>query len=100
MSSRTSKVLVSFFCFLILSVPLVAQQDFGSINGTAMDSSGASVSQALVKVRNPATNLVQTALSKNDGSFNIVSLPIGTYEVTFSKDGFQTELHSSIFVKA
>ena len=76
-----------------------AQQTLGSINGTVTDSSGGVISGASVKARNIGTNLEQTAKSKSDGSFSIADLPIGTYEVSFSKDGFKTEVHSQIFVQ-
>ncbi len=40
-----------------------------------------------------------TAQSKGDGSFSIADLPIGTYAVTFSKDGFQTANYPQINVQ-
>jgi hypothetical protein len=84
--------------FLFVS-PSHAQQTLGSINGTVKDSSGGVVSKVAVKVRNLATNLTQSASSKDDGSYSIADLPIGTYEVSFSKDGFKTEVHSQIVVQ-
>jgi len=76
-----------------------AQQTLGSINGTVTDSSSAVVQNATVKIHNAATGLEQTATTKSDGSFSVVDLPIGTYSVTFSKDGFKTEVHSQILVQ-
>src|SRR5713226_1067575 len=85
--------------FLLLASSSRAQQTLGSINGTVTDSSGGVISGASVRARNIGTNLEQTARSKSDGSFSIVDLPIGTYEVSFSKDGFKTEVHSQIIVQ-
>jgi hypothetical protein len=76
-----------------------AQQTLGSINGTVADESGALVQGAAVSVRNVGTNLTVTAQTKDDGSFSVIDLPIGTYEVTFSKDGFEKEVHSQIVVQ-
>jgi Carboxypeptidase regulatory-like domain/TonB dependent receptor len=84
----------------LLGARLEAQQTLGSINGTVTDSSGAVVQSADVKARNIGTGLEQTTKTKPDGSFNIVDLPIGTYEVTFSRDGFKKEVHSQILVQA
>src|SRR5713226_5651488 len=84
---------------LLLASSSRAQQTLGSINGTVTDSSGGVISGASVRARNIGTNLEQTARSKSDGSFSIVDLPIGTYEVSFSKDGFKTEVHSQIIVQ-
>ncbi|HLK03068.1 MAG TPA: TonB-dependent receptor [Candidatus Acidoferrum sp.] len=86
-------------CFGLGSTSAFPQQSLGAINGTVKDSSGGVVSGASVKIRNVATNLEQNARSKSDGSYRFVDLPIGTYVVTISKDGFQTEEHSQILVR-
>ena len=52
-----------------------------------------------IKARNTATNLEVTAESKGDGSFSIAGLPIGTYEVTFSKQGFKQASYPQILVQ-
>ena len=77
----------------------LSQQTLGSMNGTVSDSSGAVVQGAIIKARAVATNLEITATSKSDGSFSIADLPIGTYEVTFIKDGFETDVHPQILVQ-
>ena len=77
----------------------LAQQTLGAINGTVTDSSGAVVPNVNVKARAVATNLELTAASKSDGSFSISDLPIGNYEVTFSKEGFQTAAYPQIVVQ-
>jgi hypothetical protein len=84
---------------VLLSVPAHAQQTLGAINGTVSDQTGAVVQKAAVKIRNIATNLEVTAATKDDGSFAVVDLPIGTYEVTFTKDGFKKEVYSQILVQ-
>src|SRR5690349_4584700 len=90
----------SLVLFCLLGLPVRAQQTLGSINGTVTDSSGAVVQSADVKARNLGTGLEQTTKTKPDGSFNIVDLPIGTYEVTFSREGFRKEVHSQILVQS
>jgi Carboxypeptidase regulatory-like domain len=98
-----SKSLRSLFvCALSLAFLMQiasAQQTLGSINGAVADSSGAVVPGVNVKVRAIATNLEVTAQSKNDGSFSISDLPIGTYEVRFAKDGFETAVYPQIIVQ-
>jgi hypothetical protein len=74
--------------FVLLLSPFISpahgQQTLGSINGTVIDSSGAVVQNATVKIQNAATGLEQTVKTRADGSFSVVDLPIGTYSVTFS----------------
>jgi Carboxypeptidase regulatory-like domain len=86
--------------FLALSSQIAtAQQTQGSINGTVTDPSGAAIVGASVVIRNVETNLIVTAQTKSDGSFNVADLPIGNYEVTFSKNGFEQEVHSQILIQ-
>src|SRR5258707_8680010 len=84
------------FLALILTagLPIRAQQIFGSITGTVKDSSGAVVGDAVVTARNPGTNLSVSARSQSTGSYSISNLPAGTYELTFSKDGFASQRHT------
>ncbi|MGO9085250.1 MAG: TonB-dependent receptor [Candidatus Sulfotelmatobacter sp.] len=77
----------------------LGQETLGSMNGAVTDSSGAVVQGAGIKARALATNLEVKAQSKNDGSFSIADLPIGTYEVTFTKDGFETAVYPRIIVQ-
>ena len=79
-------------------VTCLAQQTVGSIAGTVMDVSGGVVQDADIKARNVATNLKVTAHSKSNGSYSISNCPVGTYELTFTKTGFDTETHTKVLV--
>jgi Carboxypeptidase regulatory-like domain/TonB dependent receptor len=92
-------LLIAILTFAGLSQLALAQQTLGSINGTVTDSSGAVVQNASIKARATATNLEVTATSNADGSFSIADLPIGSYQVTFTKDGFQTAVYPQIVVQ-
>jgi len=99
MNPRGLGVAVLVCLLTCFSLPTYGQQTLGGINGTVTDNSGAVVQRAAVKVRNVNTNLEQSETTKNDGSFSVVDLPIGTYTVTISKEGFKTEVHSEILVR-
>ena len=83
---------------LLLAGVLSAQTFRGSIVGTVTDSSGAVVSGAAVKVRNVDTGLERTAQTTPDGSYSVPELPIGTYDVTFTQAGFDTEINKGVVV--
>jgi Carboxypeptidase regulatory-like domain/TonB dependent receptor len=100
MLKSIGSAIVAFSILFLLVSPSHAQQTLGSINGTVTDSSGGVVQGATVKVHNVGTGLEQAATTKSDGSFNIADLPIGTYTVTFLRDGFKTEVHSQILIQA
>jgi hypothetical protein len=92
-------VLAALLTLAVVPHLAFGQQTLGSLSGTVTDPSGAVVQKATVKIRDVATNLVVMAESKNDGSFSAADLPIGTYEVTFTKDGFKTAVYNQILVQ-
>ena len=85
---------------LLASLAAHAQQTLGSLNGTVTDISGAAMPGANVKARAVATNLVVNATTNSEGSFSIPDLPIGTYEVTFVKQGFEQRVYPEIPVQS
>ncbi len=100
--SRTKFIsLVAVLFVVVCSTPrlLLAQQALGSITGTVKDSSGAAVPDATVQVRNIGTNLKATVHTDSSGSYSIPNLPVGPYEVTFTKAGFETETHTQVAVQ-
>ena len=73
---------------------------FTSLSGTVVDSSGAVIPGADVKIKNNATGDEFTAVTGTDGGFNIASLPGGTYSVTASLMGFKTVTLSKVTLQA
>jgi len=81
------------------SVPLCAQQLLGGIVGTVVDTTGSAVPGAAVTVKNVDTNLQVKLTTAGNGSYQAPNLPVGNYSVSFSKEGFKTESHTSILVE-
>jgi hypothetical protein len=86
-------VIASVCLAVTLSIPPLAKgQDItGTIAGQATDPSKAAVVGASVTVTNKATGVASKAVTSNDGEYVVALLPIGTYTVSVSKDGFKTE---------
>ena len=83
------------------SAPLVrAQQTLGGITGTVTDSSGGVLPDTTVTIVNDQTTLTRTQKTNDSGAYDFVNLPIGTYTLTFTHDGFQTQKIPSITVQA
>ncbi len=90
-----------FLALAFLSVPGVrAQQTLGGITGTVTDTSGAVVSGATVTLLGDETKLSRTQSTSSTGSYSFVNLPIGTYTLTFTQQGFETQNVPSIAVQA
>jgi hypothetical protein len=76
-----------------------AQQTLGSVNGTVLDASGAAVPGTTVTVTDADINVTRTAKTQPDGFFQIFNLPIGTYKVVATHDGFDTAAIAGIAVR-
>jgi hypothetical protein len=68
----------------------------GRIRGTVVDSSGAAVVDAAVKIVNADTNLERALNTTDVGTFDAPNLPPGTYSVTVAKTGFRTFKQTNI----
>jgi prepilin-type processing-associated H-X9-DG protein len=67
-----------------------------SITGIITDASGAPVPGAAVKTRNLETSAIRSSLTDDIGRYLVLSLPVGEYEVTVSKTGFQDAIRTGI----
>jgi hypothetical protein len=97
---RLLKGLALALCLAGLAAPLQAQTQIttGVIQGTVSDPSGGVVPGAEVQVKNAQTNLTRSLTTGEDGRFNFLLLPSGTYTVTTTKAGFATLVRDKVTV--
>jgi len=100
MPLRRVAVLLVFASALSLSLAASAQQTLGRINGTVTDSSGAVLGNTTVTIINNQTDAKRQLSTQGNGSYAVQDLPIGTYTLSFSHDGFDTSNFPSIPVQA
>jgi hypothetical protein len=93
---KTVLAVLSLAICLAIAAPALAQGITGSITGTVTDSTGAAIPGATVKIRAIATNQVHTIVTADNGSYTVPQLPPGQYELTVTKDNFQTYQQGSI----
>jgi hypothetical protein len=77
-----------------------AQQTLGVIDGNITDDSGAAIGNATVVILNNSTAFTRSIQSSPAGSFAFQDLPIGTYLVTVTHDGFEKAQYPTIRVQA
>ena len=77
-----------------------AQQTLGGITGTVTDKTGSVLPDTVVTIVGDQTKLTRTLTANANGSYDFVNLPIGTYTLTFTHQGFQTQKVPSITVQA
>ncbi len=98
---RICKLLVSMFCLMICaSVSLQGQTIFGRISGTVTDRSGAVIPNAMVTVKNTATNLVRSTTTDQSGFYTVTNLPVGTYTVVVEEKGFKKAIQADYALTA
>jgi len=92
---------LSFLWMLVAFQPRAqAQQTLGGITGTVTDKTGGVLPETVVTIVGDQTSLTRTQKTNSNGSYDFVNLPIGTYTLTFTHDGFQSEKIPSITVQA
>jgi hypothetical protein len=114
--SRDANVLtISHFCdvclrpFLLLlllaalvgvgSLPLSAQNSYGSVVGTISDAGGATIVGAKVTLTNQGTNAAVSARSGATGNFTLPNLNPGQYNIRVEFKGFKTYEQTAIDVQ-
>src|SRR5215471_4039138 len=86
--------------FAVIAAGLASAQSFrGAIFGTVVNGKGAAVAEANVKAANVDTGLTRQTVSASDGEFGLSELPLGTYDLTVTKNGFRIQTTSSIRVR-
>lgn len=81
----------------IVGTSLIWGQVVGaSLSGTVRDDSGAGLPAAGVLVKNTETGAVRTLVTDENGRYSAPSISIGRYQVTASKEGFNSQVKTGI----
>jgi hypothetical protein len=75
-----------------------AQTLYGSIVGNVRDTSGASIPAASVTIIHRGTNESRQTQTNSSGGYSFPTVPSGQYELTVTKEGFQTVTDSRVEV--
>jgi hypothetical protein len=94
-SLRLAVLLASIW--LLCSLPVSAQVS-ASLSGRVLDQTGAVISGASVTAENLDTAVTRTTITDQAGRYQLLSLPIGRYEIRATKDGFAEEIRTGILL--
>src|SRR5712692_4686896 len=96
--ARCRAVFFATAAAVALVTPLFAQTDVTTvrINGTVRDAEGGGLPGATVEAKNQETGLLKSTTSRSDGSYTILDLPTGRYNVTASLSGFKSGVREGI----
>ena len=90
MNRASSKflALATLAALILISLPVFAQSDLGSIRGFVKDPSGAMVPSAKVTAKN-TTGLERQTTTNESGYYAITNIPPGFYALTIEASGFK-----------
>jgi len=86
-----SKKLIVFSILLmaiLVAIPVLAQERFGTVAGVVKDPSGAVLPDVTVSLKHKDTNRTLTAKTTGSGYYTVGDAEPGRYSVTFEKTGF------------
>ena len=96
--SRSSAILSIALC---CTTNLLAQAGTqGTIAITVTDPTNAGVPGAVLELTSVSTNAVRHSKTEGKGTFSFVGLPIGTYTLSVTRQGFATTILESVVVQA
>jgi len=99
MGSTLFKLVAVFVVSLVVFLPFsFAQKTTGDIDGRVTDQSGAVLPGSAVTLTDQATGAVRRTTSNEQGSFSFLQLPVGTYTITATKEGFKTVSQKDVAV--
>jgi hypothetical protein len=75
-----------------LAPSVIAQDATGRIIGIVTDPTGSIVPNAAVTVTNTATGSARSAVTADDGTYQVLLLPIGSYRVAVEHAGFRKSM--------
>jgi len=97
---NSSNLFRTFLILLVCSLgSLHAQITSGKINVAVVDSSGAPVKGALVKITNSDTGVVHTGTTNESGESLVPFLPVGPYAIAVEFPGFKTSTIPSVTIQ-
>ncbi|HEV8169738.1 MAG TPA: carboxypeptidase-like regulatory domain-containing protein, partial [Pyrinomonadaceae bacterium] len=85
---------------LILAAFTATAQEFrGSLAGKIVDPNGAVVPGSKVEIKNVETGIVSNTTTSEDGTYSFALLPPGKYQLTVTKENFNTAVRDGIQVR-
>jgi hypothetical protein len=99
--SRLPLVIVLFqMLCLLLAYSAFGQQTLGGLTGVVTDTQGGILQGTVVTLVGEQTGLKRTQTSGSNGFYDFANLPIGTYTLSFTKDGFETQKMQAIPIQS
>jgi hypothetical protein len=98
MWSFVSRNLLVSLVLVLFTLPSVWAQNVGSLQGTVVDPSGETVTEADIVLVDLVNGTQRTAKTDASGTFGFVQLNPGNYRLEIAKEGFRTHVEERVSV--
>ena len=101
LATRVAALVCLTLCAIFPAASLLwAQSGRGTIVGSVLDSSGATVPDVRIQIVNTDTNSTYDLQTNEQGLFTAPNLPVGTYKIVATKSGFGVVQRQPVSVDA
>ncbi len=94
--TRCSAICIVVATSLFLPLLLCAQGTSGRVVGRVTDASGAILANVKVTLVNEGTNVSRNSATNENGDYDFVEVPIGTYRLDFDLTGFKKNVRRGV----
>lgn len=98
-SFKRTVAAVAVTAALSISSTAFASNNDGSLSGVVTSTSNSALSGATVVIKNEKNGAMRTVIADENGRYRVGQLPIGSYTVTVSKNGYQAFKKSNLRVR-
>jgi hypothetical protein len=98
-ANPNGRLLWAGLLLIVAALTATAQEFRGSLAGKITDPNGAVVPGSKVEIKNIETGIVSTAVTGEDGSYSFALLPPGKYQLTVTKENFNTAIREGIVMR-
>lgn len=94
----SARLLVIFFVVFgtLAASPAWAQVSSGSLRGTVVDSANSPIPGASVMAIEKSTGLIRGTSTGINGTYNVLDLPVGVYDISVSSVGYLKSVRSNV----
>jgi hypothetical protein len=95
----SKKLVIAILALFMAGTAFAQISPSAKLEGKVVDDTGAPLPGVSIEATSPKMVGKATAVTAADGSFRLFSMPSGTYEITFTLQGFKTLIRKDVYVQ-
>lgn len=95
----SKKLVIAILALFMAGIAFAQVSPSAKLEGKVVDDTGAPLPGVSIEATSPKMVGKATAVTAADGSFRLFSMPSGTYEITFTLQGFKTLIRKDVYVQ-